>query len=127
MTENNKAVVVALPTSRGELYAGRLNKHATHINDLMDMHFGDFFEDEEVSRHLTAVYNEDTLTGKVEYDHLFAANRIIELARARQIIEIASLKPLQCMHALRVVLRRLGLMPWQRIERSNREAEAASE
>lgn len=125
--DRGRALVAEMPTNRKELAESRLNGGEMHINDMMDMHFMDFLSDETVAAYLRPVYNDQTRSGKVEFDQLFAATRILELAKARDIHELAGLKPAQCLRVLRVVLRRFGLMPWQRIEKANREAEAAAE
>lgn len=128
MTESTSRAIVAPMPSRKELMARRLNKRYIHINDLLYTNFDTFLEDEYVALRLEAVYNEDSVHGTVAMDQQFAADRIVTICKDKDILpEIAALNTKQCLHALRVCLRRDETLPEQRIAAAKAGLDASME
>ena len=124
----NRVVALPFPTTSEDLYA-RFAKRESDLNDLIQMHFGTFCKDPEVFALLAPIHNDDSVTGKIEYDQFCAAKRIVELSGKDDldIPQLASLKPVTALRHLKVVLKRAKLMPWQRIEEAHRAADAAAD
>lgn len=69
-----------IPANREELLAQRFSYKPPSLIDAVEKLFWEAYDDENFREYVKAAYNEDAVTGKVNFDQVQAVNRIIELA-----------------------------------------------
>lgn len=115
--KNPRRNVPPVPTTRAELLAQSGSKPKTLIDHIQDV-FLEHIGDDVIQLYLEPLTDEESITGKLEYDAVKLAERIQELAKTMGLAPVYEVKLDTVITKMRWAQRRMELRPNQRIEKA---------
>lgn len=113
LTAEQTKVKVVLPTSKGELVAGKVLK-LDNIHDHVEPLFINLWDEEEFRQYFNGVYDSDCAEGSIKADEHMAAMRVRESAIEAGDHFLAKKNIATIVKSLHVVMNRFGLNRSQR-------------
>lgn len=108
--------IIPLPATVEDWLSRYKLKTVKTLNDAIEVHLIALVEDPEFRQYIDAVYDEDSVTGKLAYDDFKAAELIQKRAMEEFDSEVASIKPVAVVRGMKIVLRRYGASREERRE-----------